>query len=398
MRAANLLLVLSALLAAGAASAAAPEDPGPVPPNIEPLLAAAFPGYQRDTRRLPDGTEVIQASAAALSPGEAALAVARAARVEHGFARTQWDLFVLRTGAGAPRSVASGTVRPGDLSRAYGLSAQIAANANAQTDGYPPITGVDLSPPPLLDGVRMIGLVTGESLDWGDDRTLGVFSWDGTSLHLVAVFPLRDGTPSSTTVYEWRVLATGAAGFRDLVTSQRCTLEDGNDCYPVSGRPQLWRWDARSAAYARVPKREPELGAIRSSSVLGKSYDPENVGDGRRATAWCEGAKGSGVGEWLEFPLAPGTRVARVGLVPGYDKDRAIWKANGRVRRIRVSPRGAAGVEAPLRDEATMQWIDLPGAPKTEAVRIEILDVFPGARHADTCVSEVQLDLAEERD
>jgi hypothetical protein len=117
---------------------------------------------------------------------------------------------------------------------------------------------------------------------WGDDRTLGVFSWDGTSLHLLAVSPLRDGTPSTTTTYESSVLATGAAGFRDVVTSQRCTLGDRSDCYPVSGRPQLWRWDARGAAYSRVSKREPELGAIRSSSLLGKSYDPENVGDGRR--------------------------------------------------------------------------------------------------------------------
>jgi hypothetical protein len=48
------------------------------------------------------------------------------------------------------------------------------------------------------------------------------------------------------------------------------------------------------------------------------SYDPTNVLDGNKASAWR--TTGDGTGQTLQFTLSGNTHLVQVGLIPGYDK------------------------------------------------------------------------------
>ena len=78
-------------------------------------------------------------------------------------------------------------------------------------------------------------------------------------------------------------------------------------------------------------------------------FAPQRVLDGDPATAWCEGRKGPGGGEWIEVSAPDVTKLAYPGcqlegwaLAIGYVADQATWLRNGRPRSVRVGPCGGA--------------------------------------------------------
>lgn len=96
---------------------------------------------------------------------------------------------------------------------------------------------------------------------------------------------------------------------------------------PVLDTSLLAHWD--------YPGRQK----ARASSVLrpqgGNSYGPENAIDRDPATAWCEGAPGTGEGHWIELTLGPlRNQLCEPrgwAVVPGYAKSAATWKDNARI-------------------------------------------------------------------
>jgi hypothetical protein len=184
----------------------------------------------------------------------------------------------------------------------------------------------------------------------------------------------------------------------------------------------------------------PGLEQARASTVLkpqaGNAYGAEKAIDRDPASAWCEGAPGPGVGEWLEVTLTPpaGAETCEAvgwAVVPGYAKSEASWLGNARVKRFRLSrcddpkegidvaldgsgPRGLTLVDRPdrgavlvrtggpsapqwerdpLRDavrrEPTEGAARPPRARKAACVRLTILEIVPG-KHADACISELR--------
>jgi hypothetical protein len=78
-------------------------------------------------------------------------------------------------------------------------------------------------------------------------------------------------------------------------------------------------------------------------------FAPQRVLDGDPGTAWCEGRKGPGVGEWVEVSAPDVTRLTHNGcqlegwaLAIGYVADQATWLRNGRPRSVRIGPCGGA--------------------------------------------------------
>jgi len=168
---------------------------------------------------------------------------------------------------------------------------------------------------------------------------------------------------------------------------------------------------------------------ITSSSSLAASgdltYTPTNLTDANLKTAWCEGASGPGVGEWLELEVAPGEPLCGSGpflsgllMVPGYAKSTGTWTGNGRVRSVQVdrcpdSPNepdkwDTTSGQLPV-DETSLAlpyaWLSLSGAQDfftaesdslskggSYCVRVSLDDVAPGGgADEDTCISELQL-------
>ncbi|MEO1171455.1 MAG: hypothetical protein AAFX94_05300, partial [Myxococcota bacterium] len=152
-----------------------------------------------------------------------------------------------------------------------------------------------------------------------------------------------------------------------------------------------------------------------------------NVVDGKRSTAWCEGAPGLGVGEWVELRFTP-TGLGFVGfaVLPGYTSSSRTLASNSSPGMLRVSVCGQPAVyidfdlgarsrrptralrvleiggmidlEAP-NGQARSDFLDAFDAaqpPEAEVddwveacLRLEIRSVRPGSTHADTCISEV---------
>lgn len=139
-----------------------------------------------------------------------------------------------------------------------------------------------------------------------------------------------------------------------------------------------------------------DVKSVKASSVLPATkninYKPENVLDGDIATAWVEGAKSSGTGEWLEFKFAKPVEIHSIDIYNGYQKPatskRDPFKVNQSVARLRISYAGKNS-EHPIKDERGAQTIKLDGAV-TSSLKLEILAVHENKGDPDCCISEVE--------
>lgn len=167
-----------------------------------------------------------------------------------------------------------------------------------------------------------------------------------------------------------------------------------------------------------------------TSSLAGGRYQPAMALDGDLSTAWCEGAEGTGAGQALKIELARPLMLEAVGLRGGYFKTAELLAANGRIRAVRL--RTDTGVDQVMRfaDPAVpMAWDPSLGGPEAGAIdptrwfqqaregeiprhavdraataetpplvrwlSLELVEVWPGSRYGDTCLSEVELLLID---
>jgi hypothetical protein len=128
-----------------------------------------------------------------------------------------------------------------------------------------------------------------------------------------------------------------------------------------------------------------------ATSVLGgvRDYGPQNLFDGNPATAWCEGAPGTGKGERIEIAFSRPQVVKTIMFMNGAADPRsnlvrtlsAIWP-DGSVSSIAMPARHMPFVFTPAH-----------ARPVTGlSLRIEQVS---GARFPDTCLTEVRLSLAQ---
>ncbi|HET6624920.1 MAG TPA: hypothetical protein VFG63_00890 [Nocardioidaceae bacterium] len=125
------------------------------------------------------------------------------------------------------------------------------------------------------------------------------------------------------------------------------------------------------------------------------SYDPSNMFDGDRSTAWrCDG---SGVGQKVTFTLPEETTIGEVGMVPGYAKtDRKSgadrYAENNRITRARWTFSDGSSVVQRLNGASGNRSMQTVRIPKTASDRVvvEILGTTRGPRNT-VAISEVTL-------
>lgn len=133
---------------------------------------------------------------------------------------------------------------------------------------------------------------------------------------------------------------------------------------------------------------------VRASSALQGTYSATNLIAPSLGSAWCEGIKGEGIGEWIELtlkePIVNNENII-LEIVPGYAKSAALFKKNGRPKKIGVEIDGVAqGVPLNLVDRAFVQMFTLTGTHSpVKKIRLKILDVYLGTLFSDTCISEI---------
>lgn len=113
-------------------------------------------------------------------------------------------------------------------------------------------------------------------------------------------------------------------------------------------------------------------------------------------TAWCEGAEGDGVGEWVQMETCcVDDGALTVGVAPGYFAKRPTWEKNNRVAEAEVNV--TSGTQSwtgrvAFEDAMSRQFFDVPGVQcgaEIVTVRLRILSVHPGTAYHDTCISDV---------
>ena len=133
------------------------------------------------------------------------------------------------------------------------------------------------------------------------------------------------------------------------------------------------------------------------SSVLppqmGINYGPDVLS--KQEGAWCEGVPGYGNGEWIEIRFRPDRFFQSIYLVNGYAKSAETFLNNSRVKQFKINTSDGLVTIANLQDHSREQIIRLPRKVKASSIRLTIIDVYRGAKYADTCLSKLVVDIEE---
>ncbi len=126
-----------------------------------------------------------------------------------------------------------------------------------------------------------------------------------------------------------------------------------------------------------------------------ENYHANYAGDDDPKTAWVEGDKGSGAGQWLRMKLTSldNTTSVRVRIHNGYQKSPELFKQNARVKTatLTLMPSGVKKV-IELKDDTAWQEFVVPQTEGAlQAIEIKVDSVYEGSKYTDMCLSDVQV-------
>ena len=106
---------------------------------------------------------------------------------------------------------------------------------------------------------------------------------------------------------------------------------------------------------------------------------------------WAEGVKDYGIGETLTLSL---TQIYKLHISSGFVSFSKphLFRDNTRIKRIKVTNEEGESEEILLRDTPHFQELKLKMSVYTgvaKKFKIEILEVYPGAKYTDTCINSI---------
>ena len=137
---------------------------------------------------------------------------------------------------------------------------------------------------------------------------------------------------------------------------------------------------------------------IKASSSLGDSYKAEFANDLSYKTAWVEGKKDEGIGEYLEYYFKNGSpRITEIIISNGYMKSEETWKNNNRVKKLKLYVNGVPFGILNLKDSRTDQYFSVGTLGHNKngtdlVLKFEILEVYKGSKYNDTAITEIYFD------
>ncbi|WP_379134687.1 discoidin domain-containing protein [Paenibacillus sp. sgz500958] len=146
--------------------------------------------------------------------------------------------------------------------------------------------------------------------------------------------------------------------------------------------------DSWSNAYKSY--KEFKVSTITATSTLAKSkaasYTTNQLIDGDTASCWCEGVKGNGVGQSFTIQFAKPVEITTLDILPGYGKSVSSYLENNSVRKARITFSNGTSMIADFTKDTEFS---LPLPIKATSLTFQILEVVPGTKFSDTCVSEL---------
>ena len=134
----------------------------------------------------------------------------------------------------------------------------------------------------------------------------------------------------------------------------------------------------------------------------GFCHAPSRLVDGKSATAWCEGAAGNGPGATLTLDLGRTRKVIGLRFEPSYAKNKQVMFDNARLKKLAISGDDGRRMGVAFSDQEpeyafkpgmqidfSAPTVDFPKPLVTRRLKLEVLEVYPGSKFKDLCVSEI---------
>ena len=150
------------------------------------------------------------------------------------------------------------------------------------------------------------------------------------------------------------------------------------------------RADASEQCYTTGPGQFADAIHYCVSSVLpsqaGNAYGPESLADDDPATAWCEGARGQGVGETITLRIDRGPSFSRLLVGNGYGKSARSYSDNSRPNLVEITTDRTPPARFRLIDQNGILPVPLMASAPYQWVRLEILSKKKKKKYQDTCM------------
>jgi len=220
----------------------------------------------------------------------------------------------------------------------------------------------------------------------------------------IRVYPVTVALPQ----YEWMARETDGAyfsilkDFSSIIEELAVTLTAQYRISYVTKRPafdnsertvevQVNRYGAAKTAYRSA------ANIVVSSQLIERNrpsdaYQAGHIADGKDATCWAEGADGPGLGEWVQFGFDVPRALKAIKIIAGYTKTEAVYRANNRVKTLKLVFSDGESQTVELADQYGPQRILIDRDKPTRQIRLVIMDVYKGLKYADTCISEVEFE------
>lgn len=144
-----------------------------------------------------------------------------------------------------------------------------------------------------------------------------------------------------------------------------------------------------------------EVKSVKASSCLPSNskfnYEGKNAHDFNHESVWA--TKGKGIGQSLTYTFeGKCPRITTVKILNGHVKTESAWKANSRVKKLRMYYNGKPYAILALEDSRTLQCFDVgtlgfnDSSKSDWTLKFEILEVYPGEKYGDTVIAELYFD------
>lgn len=127
------------------------------------------------------------------------------------------------------------------------------------------------------------------------------------------------------------------------------------------------------------------------------NYNAANAHDFNHESVWA--TSGKGIGESLTYTFeGKCPRITTVKILNGHVKSEAAWKANSRVKKLRMYYNGKPYAVLALQDSRSLQCFDVGTLGYNDDTKpdwkltFEILEVYPGSKYGDTVIAELYFD------
>jgi len=123
---------------------------------------------------------------------------------------------------------------------------------------------------------------------------------------------------------------------------------------------------------------------------------PENTVDNDVKTGWCEDIKGHGIGEWIMFEGLELGEVNSISIINGYSKSEKLFDWNDRVKKALLEFSDGTNEIVEFQDGIiTLQTVKFSDVHLTSSIKLTILEIYPGSKYADCCITEVRFNLED---